>query len=139
MPSLVSTGRRICCTAGCPSAAIAPERTSRPSRCFHDGSSESGLIDLLQAKYREKMKIPCTGCGYCLPCPNGVDIPRNLELYSDALVHEDLATARFVYQRFFAESERAHACNECGACVEQCPQRIDVPRWLATMRQVLDG
>jgi predicted aldo/keto reductase-like oxidoreductase len=100
-------------------------------------TDESGLIDLLQAKYREKMKIPCTGCGYCLPCPNGVDIPRNFQLYNDGSIHEDVAYVRSMYERFVPEGERACACVQCRTCEERCPQKIRISEWMPEVHAIL--
>jgi len=100
-------------------------------------ADESGVIDLLRDKYREKMKIPCTGCGYCLPCPNGVDIPRNFQLYNDGSVHEDMGFVRSVFARFVPEGERAGACVQCRTCEDKCPQKIRISEWMPDVQSVL--
>jgi hypothetical protein len=51
------------------------------------------LIADLQQKYRERAAIPCTKCNYCMPCPNGVNIPANFEIYNEAFLHEDIPGA----------------------------------------------
>ncbi|MGB2823232.1 MAG: aldo/keto reductase, partial [Phycisphaerae bacterium] len=50
------------------------------------GKEGLDLVARVQAEYRELSPIPCTKCGYCMPCPNGVDIPRNIELYNNSTV-----------------------------------------------------
>ena len=60
------------------------------------------LIADLQQKYRERAAIPCTKCNYCMPCPNGVNIPGDFEFYNEAFLHEDIPGARFKYQVFIA-------------------------------------
>jgi predicted aldo/keto reductase-like oxidoreductase len=94
------------------------------------GPEESRLIERVREKFRERTVIPCTKCGYCVPCPNGVDIPRNFELYNDGVIYEDLNTPRMLYMRFLGESERASACSQCGTCEEKCPQGIAVGEWM---------
>ena len=63
------------------------------------------LIAELQQKYRERAAIPCTKCNYCMPCPNGVDIPANFEIYNDAFLHEDIP-ARASSMRFLSRKRR---------------------------------
>jgi predicted aldo/keto reductase-like oxidoreductase len=101
------------------------------------GAPELAVIDRARQTYRETSPIPCTKCGYCLPCPNGVNIPRNIELYNDGFIHDDPGTSRMLYSRFLAEGERASACVQCGACEELCPQEIPVGEWMPKVHSVL--
>jgi len=87
------------------------------------------IIDRVREAYRELSSIPCTGCKYCMPCPNGVNIPRILELYNDARVYEAPKKERFLY-RMLAEEARADNCTRCEECLEVCPQHITIPEWL---------
>ena len=94
---------------------------------------KAGELDLIagaRKKFEERTAIPCTLCGYCMPCPNGVNIPFNFELYNAAEMYEDVKNARFRYLRFMAEGERASACEGCRACEEKCPQKIPVSEWM---------
>jgi uncharacterized protein len=95
------------------------------------------VIAKLQQKYQERMVIPCTRCGYCMPCPNGVDIPTNFQMYNEGSLHEDLPGARFLYQVFVAESARASACVSCAVCESECPQRIKISEWMPKVHSVL--
>lgn len=90
------------------------------------GKGDLELIKRVRAKYLERIPIPCTKCGYCMPCPNGVDIPANFELYNNGFIHEDMRTARNTYTRFMNEKERASACVQCKECEEKCPQKIRI-------------
>jgi predicted aldo/keto reductase-like oxidoreductase len=94
------------------------------------GDADRELIARLRAAYFARTPIPCTKCGYCMPCPNGVNIPRNFELYNDAHLHDDLAEGQFVYRSFLPELERASACIECRECEDLCPQKIPVSEWM---------
>jgi predicted aldo/keto reductase-like oxidoreductase len=91
---------------------------------------ELGLIAAARKEFAGRAAIPCTGCGYCLPCPNGVDIPFNFELYNSAEMYDDVKAARFRYLRFMDESERASLCVGCRSCEEKCPQRIPISEWM---------
>jgi hypothetical protein len=95
------------------------------------------LIADLQQKYRERSAIPCTQCNYCMPCPNGVDIPGNFEIYNEAFLHEDIPVARFKYKIFVAEPARASACVACHDCEDKCPQKIPISEWMPKVHALL--
>jgi len=88
----------------------------------------------------EKKKLAdlyCTGCGYCMPCPNGVNIPRNFELLNYFRLYglEDYARKEYEWlgQRIVEGEQKpawAAACQECGDCEEKCPQKIEVRKQL---------
>lgn len=71
-------------------------------------------------------RVDCTTCGYCMPCPHGVDIPRNFSLCNDHHMLSDPG-AKVRYHRLLGEEQRASACIRCGECVEKCPQQIPIP------------
>ncbi len=99
--------------------------------------ADFGLIEQLQVKYRERMVIPCTKCNYCMPCPNGVNIPLNFEIFNDAHLHDDVAGARLRYQLFLGDNERAGACINCDTCEPQCPQLIPISDWMPKVHTLL--
>jgi hypothetical protein len=98
---------------------------------------EADLIEKMRHFYREKTAIPCTNCGYCLPCPNGVDIPRNLKLFNDGVMYGSFKEAQRVYQLFLQPEERAANCIQCRACEEKCPQKIPISEWLLKVKDKL--
>jgi predicted aldo/keto reductase-like oxidoreductase len=100
-------------------------------------SEDSAAVDMARTRYRERTIIPCTRCGYCMPCPNGVDIPRNFEIYNEASMHEDFPSARFVYKTFTPEPERASGCVACRVCEELCPQKIEISEWMPKVAEAL--
>lgn len=83
------------------------------------------VIDQIRDEYRHLSPIPCTNCQYCLPCPNGVDIPYAFGQYNDSFMYNDPRTARFRYRLKPAEVW-ADNCIECGECEEKCPQQIPI-------------
>jgi predicted aldo/keto reductase-like oxidoreductase len=105
------------------------------SNSFEEADLE--LIADLQKKYRERAVIPCTKCGYCMPCPNGVDIPANFEIYNEAFLHEDIPVAHFKYQVFIAKTARADACIACHECEDHCPQKIKISEWMPKVHKLL--
>lgn len=101
-------------------------------------AEELDLIACVREKYLELAPIPCTGCKYCLPCPNGVSIPRILEIYNGVMGYGDLKRHQMWYG-WINEEERADACVQCGDCEELCPQSIAIIEWLGKAHELLGG
>lgn len=87
---------------------------------------------------KELEKVPCTSCGYCLPCPEGVNIPRNFELYNDYHMLKDPA-AKTRYFGLLSEAQRASNCVACGICLEKCPQQIAIPDEMVQVSEQFEG
>jgi uncharacterized protein len=101
------------------------------------GPKDLETIELIRKKYNERTIIPCTNCGYCMPCPNNVDIPKNIALYNDSIIHDDLKTASEKYNHFFDKNMRADACIQCRLCEEKCPQKIPISEWMIKIHKEL--
>ncbi|WXG44422.1 MAG: aldo/keto reductase [Promethearchaeati archaeon SRVP18_Atabeyarchaeia-1] len=112
-------------------------RSANTSSVNSFASKELQLIERVKDKYRERTAIPCTRCGYCMPCENGVNILVNFELYNDAIIYDNPNTARMRYARFMAEKERAGACLQCRKCEEKCPQKILVSEWMPKVHALM--
>ena len=95
------------------------------------------VIEKVRARYSERAAIPCTGCSYCMPCPNNVNIPRNFELYNGSVVHDDVEGSRTTYNNFFEEENRASSCIGCRICEEKCPQKIVISDWMPKVHSAL--
>lgn len=95
------------------------------------------LIDRVREKYEELCPIPCTKCGYCMPCPNDIEIPRNFEIYNQGLMYDKPEQARHAYNNSVDEGRRASACIQCRECEEQCPQSILISEWMPYVHEVL--
>jgi len=95
------------------------------------------LIARVREAFEAKAAIPCTGCGYCMPCPQGVDIPANFGLYNNGIIYDDLMVSRFRYFRFFSDTDKASACTGCEECEEKCPQDIRVSELMSGVHAVL--
>lgn len=93
---------------------------------------ELELYEKVADVYTARRPIPCTGCGYCMPCPHGVNIPGIFELYNDAIMWDNIPSARQRYHSPFGikEVERANMCAKDKECLEKCPQGINIPEWL---------
>jgi predicted aldo/keto reductase-like oxidoreductase len=80
--------------------------------------------------YKSLAPVPCTGCKYCQPCPNGVNIPKVFELYNVKVVNKDYKAKIWYTTEFFPAESRADNCVECEECLEKCPQQINIPEML---------
>ena len=100
--------------------------------------------ELLRAVVRElnaKIKVGCTGCGYCQPCPAGVDIPGVFAAYNRK--YQD-GTFRALKDYFMCTTLRTNAtaasgCIGCGKCEKHCPQHIEIRKELKQVRKELEG
>jgi hypothetical protein len=90
---------------------------------------ELALVARVRDTYRALIPIPCTDCQYCMPCPNDVDIPRNLHVYNESVMYGDPHELNWQYSSM-PEAQRASACQDCGECEEKCPQQIPIQDWL---------
>jgi predicted aldo/keto reductase-like oxidoreductase len=89
-------------------------------------TADDTAIQKVNRILRNRQRVSCTSCGYCMPCPHGVDIPRNFMLSNDHHMLNDKG-AKVRYYRLLNESQRASVCIRCGECLEKCPQQIPIP------------
>ena len=87
--------------------------------------NELEIIHKAADAYRELMKVDCTGCSYCMPCPNGVNIPMIFSVYNDLFMFND-EMPTITYNTLIGSSQNALNCIECGECEEKCPQGINI-------------
>ncbi len=93
-------------------------------------------IDAEAARTKARLGVPCTACGYCMPCPFGVDIPGNFRVYNEFKQFGLTEHAKAAYRGL---SDRASVCAECGSCVAKCPQKIAIPGVLRKVMGDLDA
>ncbi len=98
-------------------------------------AEEKSLISEVSEIYRSRIKVNCTNCKYCMPCPMGVNIPRNLSYLNDVFMLDDVENARFQYGVLLLPEEKAGNCIECGECEEVCPQNIKIRKMLKEVRE----
>jgi uncharacterized protein len=103
----------------------------------HLSAKDMELISRVRAEFLKRVAIPCTKCGYCMPCPQGVNIPGVFELYNNGVMYDNMIPSRFSYGRFFQETERASACIKCGQCEEKCPQGIKISELMPMIHEKL--
>ncbi|OFW57492.1 MAG: aldo/keto reductase [Candidatus Solincola sediminis] len=102
---------------------------------------ELELVGRVEKTYRSLMKVGCTGCRYCMPCPQGVDIPSCFDVYN--IKHVFAAQdAQLIYTvrngALAGEPSYASLCTECGTCEDLCPQGLDIPALLKDVAAEFD-
>jgi len=93
-------------------------------------SLEKELIQEVREAYQSRMHVGCTGCGYCMPCPAGVDIPLNLNLLNDVYIYQNMEKPSGNYSFLKAKGMSASYCTDCGECEEKCTQQIPIREYL---------
>ncbi len=105
-------------------------------------NEELMVFEQVKKELVEKTKIPCTGCGYCMPCPAGVNIPGCFSCYNDKYLMKD-KSARWRYLQTLgalsAKPAVASQCRECGKCESHCPQKIAIRKELKTVSHEMEG
>jgi predicted aldo/keto reductase-like oxidoreductase len=95
------------------------------------GADELDLYDEVRAEYRRRIRIPCTGCGYCQPCPHGVNIPECFEAYNMGCMYDAPESSKASYTwttggLLDGIPSCASLCQACGNCETKCPQQIAI-------------
>lgn len=98
---------------------------------------EEGLYKRVREAYESKVKVSCTDCKYCMPCPVGVNIPGNFKLINDVFVYEYVDSSRRIYRNLYKDEARASSCVECKICETKCPQSIVISDELKKVHEVL--
>lgn len=130
-----------CVLSGMGSLEQIKENMSIAERVEIDSLSEDELDVLNRAQeiFNSLMKINCTGCGYCLPCPKGVNIPDCFKIYNEKYLFNKkgigpISNAMMNYYMIVGgitnKQSSAGLCNQCGRCKRLCPQSIDIPNEL---------
>jgi uncharacterized protein len=107
-------------------------------------TDELELMNKVADAYNRLMKIQCTGCQYCMPCPSGVNIPANFKIYNDYFMFGDEQQTRFMYALMLKgglnrEKADATLCKDCKQCIERCPQHIVIPERLKELENEIGG
>lgn len=100
--------------------------TAREASPDSMSSSELAIVDKVREEYKKRIKVSCTGCSYCMPCPTGVAIPTCFDFFNDAYMFDSIEDHKKAYLRSVKKENRASLCVECGRCEELCPQNIPI-------------
>jgi uncharacterized protein len=124
------------------------ENVASANRAQSMSVEETEQISTLFAENQKLADLYCTGCGYCMPCPNGVNIPENLRYMNWYRVWGLEADAKKAYANLGSdkawgqwigriEGKKADACELCGDCEPKCPQNIAIINQLKEVADTL--
>ncbi len=98
---------------------------------------EHGLVDRAKAAFADLIKVDCTACNYCMPCPSKVNIPKIFSLYNEMFLYDTKDLTLRDYKMFVPKKQRPSACVECGKCEEHCPQQLPIIQLLKEAEKVM--
>jgi uncharacterized protein len=105
-------------------------------------AADQELMSAQLNRLKAMADLYCTGCGYCIPCPQGVAIPKIFEFYNRGRVYGLWPDAERVYGMIgtipWLPGKRGDACVQCGDCERKCPQRIPIRKQLAEAHKALN-
>jgi len=87
---------------------------------------ELKLMDRVRDAYYSRTRIGCTGCRYCMPCPNGVNIPGIFSVWNNVSLYETNPKWDWDLRQIREKGQGADSCVGCGACEAACPQHLDI-------------
>ncbi|MCM1047057.1 MAG: aldo/keto reductase [Clostridiales bacterium] len=102
--------------------------------------SDKLLVEQVRKEIERTVKVGCTGCGYCMPCPKSVDIPGTFRCYN-AMYSEGKRSGRMDYLQCTAlrkDTSSASQCVQCGKCESHCPQHIEIRKELKNAASELE-
>lgn len=97
------------------------------------------IVREVSQSLRKRVRNGCTDCKYCMPCPAGVNIPKNFSLWNQFSRYQNEAEAVRSWEINIEDSEKAKNCISCGACEEACPQKIQIRENLKTLQEEFDN
>lgn len=105
------------------------------------GTKEEAMLQKVVQAINAKMKVGCTGCAYCMPCPKNVDIPGTFSAYNRCFSEgKRVALAEyFMCTAMRKNASAASNCVECGKCEKHCPQHIKIRKELKNARKQLEN
>jgi predicted aldo/keto reductase-like oxidoreductase len=103
-------------------------------------ASDRALIEEVRHAYKARTAVDCTACRYCLPCPQGIEIPLVFGCVNNSSLFEDIEGEKIGYK---IEVELKHtapasACSECGQCEDACPQHLQIIKELADAARMFE-
>lgn len=100
-------------------------RIAQEARAHSLEQREMKVVEKARSMYEQKIEVDCTTCGYCMPCPHGVNIPEAFRFFNQAIMFENIERYGREYRNFYKDNQ-ADLCIECGECEPQCPQHIPI-------------
>ena len=103
---------------------------------------EHAALEKVRSAFKARSKVDCTACGYCMPCPVGVNIPNVFAMYNDYYLvegKENQDRARMMYGLMVRPEQEARHCISCGVCETKCPQNIAISREMPEAAKLFHG
>ena len=123
-----------CALSGMSDTKMVEENVKTASLGANLTDDELKHIKMAMEENKRLAELYCTGCDYCMPCPNEVNIPLNFRIMNYHRVYGLTEHARSEYQKIGAvehlPGRKAADCIECGVCEEKCPQKIQIRKQL---------
>ncbi|MBZ9570391.1 aldo/keto reductase [Methanobrevibacter sp. TMH8] len=98
---------------------------------------EKEMLEKVKTEFKKKIKVNCTNCAYCMPCPQGVDIPICFSSYNDKSMFGGFKP-QVMYVQSTEDKSAAYKCTECGVCEKKCPQEIPIIDELKNVSKSMD-
>ncbi|MDI9436695.1 MAG: aldo/keto reductase [Euryarchaeota archaeon] len=98
---------------------------------------ENEVMQQVKQAYKDKIAVECSSCGYCMPCPSGINIPQCLSYLNQAAMLNDISNIKSQYYFMLKDTEHASKCLECGLCEEMCSQKLPIREKLKEVKETL--
>ena len=99
---------------------------------------ELATVDKVVNILNNRVQNGCTGCSYCMPCPAGVNIPKNFRIWNTYHMYQNYNAVRWNWETEMPDNERADKCIECGKCEAICPQALNIREDLKRVMEDLE-
>lgn len=132
-----------CVLSGMNSVEMIEENTRAAENARADAFTpeDHALLAKVVAAINAKMKVGCTGCRYCMPCPKNVDIPGTFSAYNQLYTEGKFSGLKsyVMCTALRKDPTSASNCVGCGLCETHCPQKINIREELKNARRELEG
>lgn len=102
-------------------------------------AEEQACVEKTVSIIKNRMKNNCSSCSYCMPCPAGVDIPKNFKIWNEYGMYHSNGTTKWFWENDIEDSKKAKHCTSCGKCEKVCPQKISIREDLKSLQLQLDA
>lgn len=124
-----------CVLSGMTSLEQVKQNVEIASKPDEISAHDQEVIREVAREYRSFLGNKCTRCGYCMPCPHGVDIINCLTEYNIAHMMNDPKASAMQYFTLIDDDSRADSCIQCGECIPFCTQMLDIPEELVKVHE----